>query len=54
MNNIVKKNMWFWLISISNLLLDQLSKYWITKSFTQIGDTIPLLPKIFHFTYVKF
>ena len=52
MNNIVKKNMWFWLISISNLLLDQLSKYWITKSFAQIGDTIPLLPKIFHFTYV--
>ena len=52
MNNILKKNMWFWLISISNLLLDQLSKYWITKSFAQIGDTIPLLPKIFHFTYV--
>ena len=52
MNNIVKKNVWFWVIGFSNLLLDQLSKYWVTKSLVKIGDTIPLLPKIFHFTYV--
>ena len=52
MNNIVKKNVWFWVIGFSNLLLDQLSKYWVTKSLVKIGDTIPLLPKIFHFNYV--
>ena len=52
MNNILKKNIWFWLIGFSNLLLDQISKYWVMKSFIEIGDTIPFLPRIFHFTYV--
>ena len=31
--------------------LYQLTKYWITQSFT-LGQTRPIIPDVFHFTYV--
>lgn len=46
------KNRFFWIIALSGLLLDQLTKIWIAQSFQQVGDTIPLIPGIFHLTYV--
>ncbi|MGB0564845.1 MAG: signal peptidase II, partial [Spirulinaceae cyanobacterium] len=33
-------------------VLDQITKYWVKTSFAALGDTIPLLPEVFHFTYV--
>ena len=45
-------NRWFWLAAIIGLALDQLTKYWVTRTFAELGDTIPLWPGVFHFTYV--
>ncbi|MCW6034926.1 signal peptidase II [Spirulina subsalsa FACHB-351] len=45
-------NRWFWLAALVGLLLDQLTKNWVTSTFAQEFDTIPILPGIFHFTYV--
>jgi signal peptidase II len=33
------------------LILDQLTKFVIVQSF-QLGDSLPLIPGVFHFTYV--
>jgi signal peptidase II len=48
----LKKNPWFWLVSITGLILDQLTKYWVVQSFNQVNDTFPLWLNVFHFTYV--
>jgi signal peptidase II len=45
------KNRYFWIAAILAFLLDQLTKYWIVKNFT-LGQTLPILPGILHFTYV--
>jgi signal peptidase II len=45
------KNRLFWIIAFIAFLIDQLTKYWVVKTFT-LGQTLPLLPGIFHFTYV--
>jgi signal peptidase II len=42
----------FWLMGLLGLALDQVTKYWVMHHFQQIGETIPLVPGIFHFTYV--
>lgn len=48
------KNTYFWLIALSSLLLDRLTKLWVVLSFqlTSPPDTLPVLPGVFHFTYV--
>ena len=46
------KNRFFWIVALIGLGLDQLTKYWIAKSFGQVGHTLPLWPGVFHFTYV--
>ncbi len=46
------KNLYFWITAIIGLVLDQLTKYIVVQNFAEIGDTVPLLPGIFHFTYV--
>lgn len=48
------KNTYFWLIALTSLLLDRLTKLWVVRSFdlTTPPDTRPLLPGIFHLTYV--
>lgn len=45
------KNFLFWLAAFIAFLLDQLTKYWVVQTFN-LGQTQPLLPEIFHFTYV--
>ncbi|MDB9314414.1 signal peptidase II [Spirulina sp. CS-785/01] len=47
-----QQNRYFWLAAALGLLLDQLSKYWVTHTFSEIGDTLPIFSEIFHFTYV--
>lgn len=49
----MKKNRLFWLIGILGLIFDQLTKFWIVQNLPQVGETIPLIPDIFHLTYVK-
>ncbi|GBF80079.1 signal peptidase II [Aphanothece sacrum] len=48
----MKRNPFFWLVGITGLVLDQITKYWVVKSFANLGDTFPLWPEVFHFTYV--
>ncbi|MDM9384313.1 signal peptidase II [Chlorogloeopsis sp. ULAP01] len=45
------KNSLFWIAALIVFLLDQLTKYWVAQTFN-LGQTLPLLPGIFHFTYV--
>ncbi|MEH2225148.1 signal peptidase II [Nostoc sp.] len=45
------KNRLFWIAAFLAFFLDQITKYWIVQSFS-LGQTLPLLPGIFHFTYV--
>ncbi|BAZ00372.1 lipoprotein signal peptidase [Tolypothrix tenuis PCC 7101] len=45
------KNNLFWIAALIAFFIDQLTKYWIVQTF-KLGQTLPLLPDIFHFTYV--
>ncbi len=45
------KNRHFWIAAFISFSLDQLTKYWIAQTF-QIKQTLPLIPGVFHFTYV--
>jgi signal peptidase II len=45
------KNRLFWIASFIAFSLDQLTKYWVVQTFS-LGQTLPLLPGIFHLTYV--
>ncbi|MGM3306761.1 signal peptidase II [Anabaena sp. WFMT] len=45
------KNRLFWISALFAFFLDQLTKYWVVRNFA-LGQTLPLLPGIFHFTYV--
>jgi len=45
------KNRLFWLAAIISLVLDQLTKHWVMQNFN-MGETQPLLPGVFHLTYV--
>jgi signal peptidase II len=45
------KNRLFWIAALIAFLFDQMTKYWVVQTFA-LGQTLPLLPGIFHFTYV--
>ncbi|BAY27440.1 lipoprotein signal peptidase [Calothrix sp. NIES-2100] len=45
------KNHLFWLAAFIAFLIDQLTKYWVVQTF-KLGQTLPILQDIFHFTYV--
>ncbi|MEH2237551.1 signal peptidase II [Nostoc sp.] len=45
------KNRLFWIAAFIAFFLDQITKYWVVQTFS-LGQTLPLLPGIFHFTYV--
>jgi signal peptidase II len=45
------KNRLFWAVALVSLILDQLTKWWVVHNF-QYKETWPILPNIFHFTYV--
>ncbi len=47
----VKPQLRFWIIAVLSLVLDRVSKSWIMQSF-QVGQTTPLVPGVFHLTYV--
>lgn len=47
----LRKNLFFWIAALIGLTLDQLSKYWVMQGFN-LGESIPILHGIFHFTYV--
>lgn len=52
MRNTLLKNRFFWMTALTALLLDQITKYWVRTSFESLGETVPIVPGIFHFTYV--
>ncbi|MBU7581863.1 MAG: lipoprotein signal peptidase [Nostoc sp. TH1S01] len=45
------KNRLFWIAAFTAFFLDQLTKYWVVQTF-KLGETLPLIPGVFHFTYV--
>lgn len=45
------KNRLFWIAAFIAFFVDQLTKYWVVQTFS-LGETLPILPGIFHFTYV--
>ena len=49
----MKKNPNFWIVAIIALIIDQITKYLVVISFSEIGDTLPLWQGVFHFTYVQ-
>ena len=48
----MKKNGLFWLVGLAGLIIDQITKYWVTYWFTSLGQTIHIWSGVFHFTYV--
>lgn len=48
------KNRWFWVAAVVGLVLDRLTKFLITYTFalTVPPQTLPLVPGVFHLTYV--
>jgi signal peptidase II len=46
------RNYYFWLVAIVSLVLDVVSKQAIAKNL-QVTQSIPLLPNIFHLTYLR-
>jgi signal peptidase II len=48
------RNHWFWIAAVLGLVIDQLTKYWVTQSFelTNPPDSLALWPGVFYFTYV--
>lgn len=45
------KNHLFWIAAVVGLVLDQLTKLWVSRSF-ELNDTLPLWEGVFHLTYV--
>lgn len=45
------KNKFFWIIAFVTFFLDQITKFWVVQTFS-LQQTLPLLPGIFHLTYV--
>lgn len=48
------KNRLFWIIALIGLVLDRLTKFWVvyTMLLTIPPETIPVIPGVFHITYV--
>jgi len=46
------KNFWFWLVGAVSIVIDQLTKLGVVQAL-QIHQSIPLIPGVFHFTYVQ-
>jgi signal peptidase II len=52
MNKLIRRKRSFWLVAILGIIFDQITKYIVVQNFAEIGDTLPLWPNVFHFTYV--
>lgn len=48
------RNRLFWLIALVALVIDQLTKWWVVSTFnlTTPPESLPIIPGVFHFTYV--
>jgi signal peptidase II len=48
------KNRYFWIAALIGSVLDRLTKFWVVYTFplTVPPQTFPLIPGVFHFTYV--
>ena len=46
------RNYYFWLVAIVSLVLDIVSKQAISRNL-QVMQTIPLIPNVFHLTYLR-
>jgi signal peptidase II len=47
------KNYYFWVVAIANITIDVLSKRAIVTSLQVERTSIPIIPNIFHFTYIR-
>jgi signal peptidase II len=47
------KNYYFWVIAIANIMIDVLSKRAIVIYLQVERTSIPIIPNIFHFTYIR-
>lgn len=47
----LRKNRLFWSVAIVSLVLDRLTKVWVSSTF-ELHESWPLWPQVFHFTYV--
>ncbi|MGB3401524.1 MAG: signal peptidase II [Microcoleaceae cyanobacterium] len=49
-----KRNPIFWIAAIISLIFDHLTKFWVVQTFelTVPPETLPIVPDVFHFTYV--
>ncbi|MBD2101486.1 signal peptidase II [Leptolyngbya sp. FACHB-261] len=45
------KNAGFWIAGVICLVLDQVSKLWIVRTF-ELRDSLAIIPQVFHLTYV--
>lgn len=45
------KNRLFWVAALVGLIADQVTKFWITRTF-ELNQTLPLWEGVFHFTFV--
>jgi signal peptidase II len=48
----MRKNRLFWVVALIGIIVDQLTKYWVVKTFSMEGETLPIWSGVFHFTYV--
>jgi signal peptidase II len=46
------KNPLFWQVAIAGLVVDQVSKVWVSQTFETVGTSWPLWSSVFHLTYV--
>ena len=45
--------MWmYWIMIAAVIAVDQITK-WLTVSFLKVGESVALIPNVFHFTYVQ-
>jgi signal peptidase II len=47
------RNYYFWIAAISNIIIDAISKRAIVHSLRVERTSIPIIPNIFHFTYIR-
>lgn len=47
------RNYYFWVVAIVNIIIDILSKRAIVENLRVERTSIPILPNIFHFTYIR-
>lgn len=47
------KNHYFWLVAIANIIIDVLSKRAIVNYLQVERTSLPIIPNIFHFTYIR-